>query len=172
MDQPGQPFGALNPKAPPALSRFAFLIGAFRCEARIKMDNGRWETFQAAWLGRYVLEGYAIADEYRMMNAAGDLLVLGINLRTYEPSRHTWNIRWLNALTGAWTDLSSPEFGGVRFDGPSVTYAFPEPTASHAYTRATYTSFSDSHFTWRGDKSSDAKNWTEFMVVDCYRTAG
>ena len=172
MDESEHKFGTLNPKAPRALSRFAFLIGEFRCSAKIKMDSGHWQNFQASWHGRYVLEGYVIADEYRMTDAAGALLVLGTNFRAYDASRRTWNIKWLNALAGTWTDLSSAELGGVRFDGPTVTYAFKEPTAAHAYTRATYTSFSNDHFTWRGDKSTDATTWSEFMVVDCYRVAG
>jgi hypothetical protein len=32
-------------------------------------------------------------------------MVLGINIRTYNPATHTWAIKWLNALTGAWTDV-------------------------------------------------------------------
>jgi hypothetical protein len=42
--------------------------------------------------------------------------------------------------------------------------------AGHAYTRATYTNISESHFTWRGEKSDDGKRWSEFMVIEAYRT--
>ncbi len=41
--------------------------------------------------------------------------------------------------------------------------------AAHVYTRATYTNISNTHFTWRGEKSGDAKAWSEFMVVKAYR---
>jgi len=59
MDQVVQAFGKPNPNAPAALSRFAFLIGRWRCEARVRSDNGEWQI-QATWLGRFILDGYAI----------------------------------------------------------------------------------------------------------------
>jgi hypothetical protein len=163
-------FGTRNPNAPEELSRFAFLIGRWRCDARVRSADGEWQSFHAAWLGRYILDGYAIADEYRMTSASGEPLVLGLNLRTYDAASKTWNIRWLNALAGTWTDLASPELGGVRFDGHSVVYTFKEPTAGHAYTRATYTNIFSERFTWRGEKSEDGKAWNEFMVVEAYRS--
>ena len=48
----------------------------------------------------------------------------------------------------------------------SISYAFKEPVADHAFTRATYTNISQTHFTWRGEKSDDGKAWSEFMVVE------
>lgn len=165
MNQTTGEFGKLNPNAPDALSRFAFLIGSWRCDARIKLDNGDCQTFDATWVGRFILDGYAIADEYRMTNSSGDLLVLGMNFRTYDKARQVWNIKWFDALAGKWLDLGSEELGGVSFGDRSVGYIFREPVAAHAYTRATYTSNSDSHFTWQGEKSDDGRTWTEFMVV-------
>jgi hypothetical protein len=170
MDQVDQDYGKPNPNAPAALSRFAFLIGRWRCEARLKSANGEWQTFQATWIGQFILDGYAIADEYRMIGSSGELIVLGMNFRTYDASRKVWNIKWLNALSGTWTDLGSDEFGGIRFDSQSIIYAFKEPMAAHAYTRATYTNISQTHFTWRGEKSDDGKAWREFMVIEAYRT--
>jgi hypothetical protein len=164
-------FGKPNPNAPAALSRFAFLIGKWRCAARVRSANGESRTFDATWLGRFILEGYAIADEYRMTGSAGELIVLGMNFRSYDPTKQIWNIKWLNALTGTWTDLGREELGGVSFDGPSVSYVFEEPMAAHAYTRATYTNISKSHFTWRGEKSEDRKTWSEFMEVEAYRSS-
>ena len=168
MHQVQQEFGTLNPNAPAALSRFSFLVGRWRCEAEVRSGNGVWQTFQATWVGRYVLDGYAIADEYRMTDSSGKLLVLGMNFRTYDAAKQTWNIKWLNALGGTWIDLAPSELGGVRFDGQSVIYAFREPVAGHTYTRATYTNISERRFTWRGEKSNDGKAWSEFIVVECY----
>jgi hypothetical protein len=170
VDLAAQDFGRLNPHAPPALSQFAFLVGRWKCRARVMAATGEWLTFPASWVGRFILDGYAIADEYRMTNASGGLIVLGMNVRTYDAGVKAWNLRWLNALAGTWTDLGSEEFGGVKFDGASVSYAFPEPVAAHAYTRATFTGISSpAHFTWHGEKSDDAKTWTEFMVVEAER---
>ena len=169
MEQVEQQFGSAHAKAPAELSRFAFLIGRWRCDARLEIADGKWQTFQARWVGRFLLDGYAIADEYRMTSASGELIVLGMNFRTYDAAHRRWNVRWLNALAGTWTNLVSEEFGGVRFDGRSIVYAFHEPVAAHAYTRATYTNITETHFTWLGEKSDDGKVWSEFMVVECHR---
>jgi hypothetical protein len=168
MAQSDQGFGRPNAHAPAELSRFAFLIGRWKCEAKLLSSNGTWQTFKAAWLGRYILDGYVIADEYRMFGPSGDLIVLGMNFRTYDAAKRTWNMRWLNGLAGDWTGLVSEELGGVKVDGSSITYAFHEPVAGHAYTRATYTTHSETHFTWRGEKSADAKSWSEFMIVEAH----
>jgi hypothetical protein len=173
MHQVKQEFGKLNPSAPAELSRFAFLIGKWRFEAKVKLADGQWHSFKGTWLGRYILDGYAITDEYRMTDSSGKLIVLGLNLRSYDASKQTWNIKWLNALTGTWTDLAPSELGGVSYTGQSIIYAFKELApvdATHTYTRATYTNTSKMHFTWRGEKSDDGNAWSEFMVIECHRS--
>jgi hypothetical protein len=162
-------FGSRNPKAPAELDRFAFLVGRWRCDARVRSDEGAWQPFQADWVGRFILDGYAVADEYRMTRPSGELIVLGVNLRTYDAASRTWNLRWLNALAGTWTELGPPELGGVRFDDHSVVYAFKEPVGAHAFTRATYTDITERSFTWTGERSDEGKVWTEFMVVEALR---
>ena len=112
MDQVEQEFGEANPNAPAALSRFAFLIGRWRCEARVRLPNGEWQTLQATWLGRFILDGYAIADEYRMTGSSGELIVLGMNLRTYDATKQTWNIKWLHAFD--W-NVGGPRAAGARW---------------------------------------------------------
>lgn len=172
MGQVDQEFGKRNPNAPTALSQFAFLIGKWRCEAKLRSAHGGWESFDATWLGRYILDGYAIADEYRMTNSSGELLVLGINFRAYDPAKQTWNIKWLNALAGTWIDLGPEELGGVTINGPSIIYVFKEQGLANAYTRATYTNISQDRFRWRGENSDDGKAWNEFMIIEAYRTDG
>lgn len=169
MDEISESFSEPNANAPADLSLFAFLMGKWRCDAKLRSANGEWRTFEATWLGRFILDGYAIADEYRMKGPSGALAVLGMNFRTYDATRQIWNVRWLNALDGRWTNLVSEEFGGLQFDDHSIVYAFKEPLAPHAYTRATYTNISKMHFTWRGEKSEDGKAWSEFMSVEAFR---
>jgi hypothetical protein len=150
------------------LDRFAFLIGRYRCEARLKLPTGE-QRFNAVWEGRWILEGRVIADEYRMFGAGGEVIVLGLNVRAYDAATKSWNIKWIDGLSGRWTDLGPERLGGVHFDGTSVSYRFEEPMMGHALTRATYTNISERHFTWKGESSDDGKQWTEFMVVECER---
>ncbi|HEY6852007.1 MAG TPA: hypothetical protein VI320_38080 [Terracidiphilus sp.] len=102
-----------NPNAPAELSRFAFLIGRWRFEAKLKSVNGEWQTIgSGTWFGHFILDGYAIADEYRMIGSSEELIVLGINFRAYDSAKQVWNIKWLNALAGTRTELTSKQFGG------------------------------------------------------------
>lgn len=160
-----------NPSAHPALSLFAFLIGDWQCQAHLLLEGGEWQHYEATWRARYILSGYVIADEYRMTDSSGKLIVLGMSLRVFDPAHRTWHIKWLNALAGTWIDLGPKELGGVRYDGQSVTYVSKEPLAAHPYSRATYTDISEDHFTWRGERSADGNCWNEFMVIDCDRIA-
>ncbi len=160
---------------PSELSQFAFLIGNWNFNATVKISDEQSPLFKGTWRGRYILEGYAISDEYRMTDLSGKLVVLGVNLRTYDASNKTWNIKWLNALTGTWMDLAPTQLGSARSEGQSMIYAFPQPPPTengHAYSKVTYTKISGTNFTWKGEKSSDAINWTEFMFVDCHRALG
>jgi hypothetical protein len=174
MKQTGHRTDKPNPRAPAALSQFAFLIGQWRFDAKFKSPTGEWQIFRGTWIGRYILDGYAIADEYKMLGPGGDVIVHGMNFRVYDAAKRVWNIKWLSALQGAWTDLTSEEFGGAKFEGRSVSYIFREPIGASVgwaaeYTRATYTSVSPTFFTWRGDKSDDGTTWKEFMLVECRR---
>jgi hypothetical protein len=90
MDQVDQNFGTPNPKAPLALARFAFLIGRWQCGARVRSANGEWQTLQATWLGRFILDGYVIADEYRMTDVSGTLPALGMNFRAYDATKRMY----------------------------------------------------------------------------------
>jgi hypothetical protein len=166
MESFDRQFGSLNPKAPAVLSEFAFLVGEFDCEARIHLDDGQWQNFPAKWTGRFILDGYAIADEYRMFDSAGALVVLGMNFRTYDAARKKWNLRWLDAFSGAWTNLAPLEFGGVTFADKSISYILREPMAGHNLTKATYVRNSPTHFTWCGEKSADGSEWTDFMILE------
>jgi len=170
MERNQHAYGKLNSKAPQELSRFAFLVGKWRGEAKLKRDDGTWENLNAFWEGRYILDGYAIADEYRMTTPSGELLVLCMNLRSYDAKKKAWNLKGLNALPGTWTDLGPEELGGVVVDGATISYLMKEPVAQHAFTRATYTKISADHFTWRGDRSNDRKTWEQFLVIELYRS--
>jgi hypothetical protein len=174
MPQNDQNDCKLNPKAPAALSQFAFLLGDWRFDAKFKSPEGASQSFRGTWIGRLILDGHVIEDEYRMLDSNDEVIVHGMNFRVYDAAKQFWNIKWLNAREGTWMDLTSREFGGTLVDGRSISYIFREPMGASGgwtqpYTRATYTDVSPTVFTWRGDKSDDRKTWTQFMLVECHR---
>lgn len=163
-------YGTLNPKAPQELSQFAFIIGKWRCEARVKGEDGKWHPYQATWVGRYILDGYLIADEYRMTDQTGDLIVHGMNFRSYSVERKAWVMRWFNAMGSFWLELGPEKLGGVRVTHKTITFNFVDTFARDALSRVTFTNITESCFTWIGERSLDqGKTWSEFMVIDAHR---
>jgi len=164
-------YGKLNPKAPPELSQFAFIIGKWRCDARVKGEDGRWQPYQATWVGRYILDGYVIADEYRMTNPTGELIVHGMNFRCYSAERKTWVMRWLSATGAFWLELGPEKLGGVRVTPDTITFNIIDSFAPDALTRVTFSNIAESRFTWSSERSYDqGKTWTEFMIIEAHRT--
>jgi hypothetical protein len=163
-------FGNPNPQAPPELSQFAFIIGKWRCDVRVKGKDGAWQAYQASWVGRYILDGYVIADEYRMTNQAGELIVHGMNFRSYSAEKKTWVMRWLDATRSSWVELGPEELGGVRVSRKSITFNLIDRFAPDAISRVTFSNISEDHFTWSEDQSLDrGMTWTEFVAIEAHR---
>ena len=161
--------GSPNSKAPPELSQFAFLIGKWRCEVRLRGEDGTWQPYQATWVGRYILDGYVIADEYRMIGQTGELIVHGMNFRSYSVEEKTWVMRWLNA-TGFWLELGPEKLGGVRVTPKTITFNFIDTFAPDSLTRVTFSNIAETHFIWSSERSLDqGKTWAEFMVIEAHR---
>ncbi len=157
-----------NPNAPEELSQFAFLIGSWRCDIRVKGGDGCFETPQATWTARYILDGYVIADEYRETTPDGQLVRLGATYRSYSSQRDSWVMKWHDALTSNWTDIGPAELGGVLVDGTSITFKHRVPP--DGLIRCTFSSISENHFSWLGEFSSDGGGtWDDAMVIQAYR---
>ncbi len=105
--------GSPHPDAPPELAQFAFLIGTWRCAARLKGDDGEWRTTHADWEAFYILDGYVIADVFRPDDPESGL-PFGATYRSYDAVNKTWVMKFLDARTSTWMDLGPPELGGCR----------------------------------------------------------
>lgn len=168
--KPEKEYGKPNPKAPLELSQFSFIIGNWQCDARVKGADGKWERYLATWNGRYILDGYVIADEYRMTDLAGGLIVHGMNFRSYNTEKKTWVMKWLSATGSFWMDLGPESLGGVRVDSETVTFKLKDATDSDVLSRVTFSNIAQSRFTWSSERSSDhGKTWSEFMVIEAKR---
>ena len=164
-------YGKPNPKAPPELSQFAFIIGKWRCDVRLKGEDGKWQPYQATWVGRYILDGYVIADEYRMTNPAGELIVHGMNFRSYSVEKKTWIMRWLDARQSSWLELGPQKLGGVHVAPKTSTFKMIDTFIPDLLNRVTFSNISESNFTWTGERSVDqGKTWAEFIVIEAHRT--
>jgi hypothetical protein len=163
-------YGSSNFNAPPELSQFAFIIGEWRCDVRAQGNDGNWQTYQETWIGRYILDGYVIADEYRMTNHAGELVVHGLNFRSFSVEKKAWVMRWLDATRSFWVELGPEELGGVRVSPEMITFHLIDKFAPDAISRVSFSNISADHFTWREEKSLDhGRTWAEFVAIEAYR---
>jgi hypothetical protein len=164
-------YGTPNPAAPPELSQFAFIIGSWRCDVRVKTDDGAWRSYQATWIGRYILDGHVIADEYRMVDGAGELIVHGVNFRSYSVDKKAWVMRWLDATRATWVELGPDSLGGVRVSRDTIIFDLIDSFAPDAICRVTFSNIAADHFSWREEKSLDqGTTWNEFVMIEAQRT--
>ena len=120
-----------NPDAPNELDAFSFLIGKWQGKGRARLGDGKFAEFDVSWIGRYILDGTAIADELHSLAPDGSPY-LGISLRQYDAKRKTWIIEYLNVSSSFLRRQVNADSGSVTIDGPIVTVScgaarFDEP---------------------------------------------
>jgi hypothetical protein len=169
-------FGKPNPRAPKELEQFAFLIGRWQGDSSIKLPDGKWSTYKATLIGRYILDGYVIADEVRQFGPAGELTKCGQNYRSYN-TNSGWVMKWQDALNSTWLDLGPPELGGVVFSSGTFSFKHHLPPGPVSKLFPAYTLFqirifdiSQRHFSWRAEVSTDGGlSWSEVQKMEFYR---
>src|SRR6185295_6484704 len=89
-------YGERNANAPKELDAFAFLIGKWEGGGKTKTADGKIVEFGGVtWIGRYILDGMAIADEGHASGPDGKPY-FGISFRHYDRSKKAWIVEYLN----------------------------------------------------------------------------
>ncbi len=79
-------YGERNAQAPAELDLFSFLVGKWSGAGKARLPDGGHAQFELTWIGRYVLNGMAIADEFHSLTPDGKPY-LGISLRQFDPEQ-------------------------------------------------------------------------------------
>ncbi len=154
----------LNPAAPSQLSAFSFLVGDWTCDVRVRQTDGSIIHWSAEWIGHYILEGYAIMDQYKMLDTTGRLVVSGFNIRSYNSKTNSWNMKWFEALSSTWLDLGPQQLGGVEISESSII--FKTQYAPDEIQRIKFFNISKTHFDWRADASNDnGRIWKDSVIL-------
>ena len=155
------PYGEMNPNSPNELKVFSFLIGKWQGTARVKLDGGKFAEVPVSWIGRYILDGTAIEDEFHS-TAPGGSPYLGISLRQYDTKRKTWIIEYLNVSNSFLRRQVNGDSGSVTVDGPTVTVISGAPDSM---SRERYRVVDHDNFVYRLDASKDGgSSWNEGQI--------
>ncbi|HEY7928569.1 MAG TPA: hypothetical protein VID71_01070 [Steroidobacteraceae bacterium] len=154
-------YGQINAAAPEQLRAFSFLIGKWDGKGSTRLPDGTVAEFPVTWIGRYILDGMAIADEMHAPAPDGSPY-LGISLRHYDAARGRWIIEYLNVSGSFLRRQVNADSGSVEVHGRNVTVGSASPGMS---IREHYLVPDDVQFTYRLDVSADGgKSWTEGQI--------
>lgn len=150
-------YGERNAKAPSELDAFSFLVGKWEGAGRTKLPDGKVAEFAVTWIGRYVLDGMAIADEFHSSMPDGSPY-LGISLRQYRSDLRSWVVEYLNVTNSFLRKQVGGTSGAVTQKDDAVVVLSQSPDA---WSRETYKRLASDRFTYSIDISTDSgKTWT------------
>ena len=167
MDDPSKTiYGEINANAPEELRAFSFLIGKWEGQGRTKIEDGKVAEFPMRWIGRYILDGMAIADEGHGPGPDGSAY-MGISFRQYDALRRTWIIEFLNVNGSFIRRQVNASTGAVTVSGQDVLITCGSPGME---IREHYRVPDRDHFNYRLDLSTDGgKSWNEGQVEMDFR---
>ena len=159
-------YGAIGAHTPQELRVFAFLIGKWDGTGKTRLPDGKFAEYPVTWIGRYILDGTAIADEVKAPGPDGSPY-LGISFRQYDARRKIWIVEFLNVSGSFLRKQVNADAGAVTTTGQNVTVASESPALK---VREHYLVPDNDHFTYRLDVSRDAgKSWQESEIEMAFR---
>ncbi|MGH8141907.1 MAG: DUF1579 family protein [Steroidobacteraceae bacterium] len=167
MTQPAiTSYGDRSSSAPSELGTFSFLIGKWEGRGKVKLPDGKLAEFPVSLIGRYILDGTAIADELHSLAPDGSPY-LGISLRQYDSHRKTWVVEYLNVSNSFIRRQVNASSGSVRVNGKTVTVTSESP---ETISREHYRVADHDNFDYSIDLSTDGGNsWTERQIEMAFR---
>ena len=150
-------YGLRSALAPSQLDLFSFLVGKWQGGGRTKLADGGYATFDGVtWIGRYVLDGTAIADEFHAPTPDGKPY-LGISLRQFDRQHHAWVIEYLNVSQSFLRRQVNPHSGSVEEVAGSLVVTSED---GETRIRENYHLMDQNHFSYSTDMSRDGgRTW-------------
>jgi hypothetical protein len=155
-------YGERNAQAPDELKLFSFLVGKWSGTGKTRLADGshvQWEG--ATWIGRYILNGMAIADEFHSLTPDGKPY-LGISLRHFDAKHDSWVIEYLNVSNSFLRRQVNPQAGSVSVQAGTIVIISED---AQARIREHYRVSDQDHFTYSTDMSDDGgRTWGPVLV--------
>ena len=150
-------YGNRNESAPEELDVFSFLIGKWEGSGKTRLPDGTVVEYDGiTWIGRYILDGMAIADELHTPLPDGGRGV-GVTFRYFDPLNERWIVEFLNVTNSFIRRQVNAKSGAVEMDGTTVIVVSESDQSS---SREYYRVLSDDRFDYIIDLTSDGgKTW-------------
>lgn len=149
-------YGQENPAAPEELDVFSFLVGKWAGVGKTRLEDGSHAEFELTWIGRYILDGMAIADEIHSTTPDGSPY-LGISIRYFDPRDRSWIIEYLNVSHSFLRRQVNARCGSVEPGGDAVVVKAED---GENISRESYRVSGNNRFAYRIDVSNDGgKSW-------------
>jgi hypothetical protein len=149
-------YGQQNAQAPSQLNLFSFLVGKWSGTGKTRLPDGSYAQFELTWIGRYILNGMAIADEIHGPAPDGSPY-LGISIRHFDTKHNSWIIEYLNVSNSFLRRQVNPQSGSVSLDAGTIVIISED---AQSKIRENYRVADQNHFTYSTDLSRDgARSW-------------
>jgi len=151
VPEPDSPIGARNPDAPPGTGQYDFLIGDWDIRVSLFRDGQAPLNYAARWHNHWVVNGYAVMQEWRGPYSTG------MELRSYDETDDVWHGRNIYFPSpGAWYDNTAK----WNDDEMVVTTIRKDASGAESITREVYFDISASNFSIRTEISTDGgRSW-------------
>lgn len=163
-------YGTLHPDAPAELRQFSFMVGKWTGMAKSLDQEGKWVEYPMEWIGRYILDGKAIADEMRATSLPNNPIV-GMTFRSFDQQQGNWVIEFLNVSGDFLRRQVGRGYGEVQEKGKQLIILQAGPAG--ALVREVYERQDENHFRYSLALSNDeGLNWEPEQVVIEMKRAG
>ncbi|NND64193.1 MAG: nuclear transport factor 2 family protein [Flavobacteriaceae bacterium] len=161
------PFGKLNPEAPPETADYAPLIGSCDCKSEMRNPDQTWgETKDMTWTFKYIMNGTAVQDETTFKDGrnAG-------SIRQFIADSSKWYVHFYSN-TGPTPKLPAWE-GGMRGDSIVLYNEQKAPNGMDGYYRITFSDIDEKGFKWLGEwvNTSESFSYPTWKIDCTKRTA-
>ena len=132
-------------------------MGKWQGSGKTRLADGSYAQFSGVtWIGRYILNGMAIADEFHASTPDGKAY-LGISFRQFDTQHHSWIIEYLNVTNSFLRRQVNPSSGSVSAAAGTVVVVSADGQMKF---RESYQLTDKDHYTYRADTSrDDGRNW-------------
>src|SRR5687768_391725 len=145
-------YGDRHEAAPEELELFSFLIGKWEGSGKTRLADGTVAEYDGlTWIGRYVLDGMAIADELHTPQPDGSP-GMGITFRYFDPENEHWIVEFLNVTNSFIRRQVNAASGSVETDGTTVIVV---SESGQSIIREYYRVLDGDHFVYSLDLSND-----------------